>query len=266
MWPTRHRCRQTWPTRAGRCPPAPWAAPTKAAFIRHIAEVARRAADAKTGAGADLNAEWRGFAGDLAFLIQARDFLATLAQPATLDTVRLTRAYISELLQQRKRSIGWRTAPAAPPDDDASAGSRGAEPRGDAAVPPRNHAEFGAALAVRMARLRRRSKVCVAATLLISLYVFTGKAFLEEGQRARVLLGKVNDDIVAAISAEVVNAPASAAAARLDVPPGAARARRSPPPIATSPFSMTTAWSATRRGGRKRFATGSGARTGTSTA
>ena len=206
----------------GAVPPGPMGRPTKAAFIRHIAEVARRAADAKTEAGADLNAEWREFAGDLAFLIQARDFLATLAQPATLDTVRLTRAYISELLQQRKRSIGWRTAPAAPPNDDASAGSRGAEPRGNAAVPPRNHAEFGAALAVRMARLRRRSKVCVAATLLISLYVFTGKAFLEEGQRARVLLGKVNDDIVAAISAEVVNAPASAAAARLDVPPGAA--------------------------------------------
>lgn len=193
--------------------------PTKAAFIRHIAEIARRAAEAEADA-ADREAGWDGFAADLAFLIQARDFLATLAQPATLDTVRLTRAYINEILVQRKRGLGRRRAASAVPGGDAAA-----TPAAVAlpAVPPRNHAEFGAALALRMVRLRRLAKICVAATLLISLYVFTGKAFLEEGERALGLLGKVNDDIAAAIATENLAAPLPAVAARADVPPGAMR-------------------------------------------
>ena len=190
--------------------------PTKAAFIRHIAEIARRASDAKAEAGADLNAEWSGFAGDLAFLIQARDFLATLAQPATLDTVRLTRAYINQILQQRKRRFGRRGAFPGPPEEDAASAASDA-------LPPRNHAMFGWALAARMARLRLWCRICVFATLLISLYVFTGKAFLEEGQRALVLLSKISDDITAAISTENLTAGPASGTGRQDATPGAAR-------------------------------------------
>lgn len=177
--------------------------PTKAAFVGHIAEIAGRAAEAEAAAPAESeaagsDAAWDGFAAHLAFLIQARDFLGTLAQPATVDTIRLTRAYIDQTIKRRRRGIGRRVLPE-PPDD----GSRSL----------RNHAVIGAALAGRMARLRWWCVCCVWATLVVSLYAFTGKSLLDDGERTRALLGKVNEDIAAAIGAEAQAAQVSAAQA-----------------------------------------------------
>ncbi len=187
--------------------------PTKAAFVGHVAAIARRAAGAQAGSAEDagaaekagtagLDAAWKGFAGDLAFLIQARDFLGTLAQPATVDTIRLTRAYINETT--RRRRWWWGV--------DRRHGASAAAAASDRSLPwPRNHAVIGAALAGRMARLRLWCFCCVWLTLVISLHVFTGKSLLEDGERTRALLGKVNEDIAAAIAAEVQDARVAAA-------------------------------------------------------
>jgi hypothetical protein len=195
---------------------------TKVAFIEHLAEIADRVAKAAVQAGGDQNVPWTGFVQDLAFLLQARDFLATLAQPATVDTIRLTRAYVDETIRQRKRGTGRRSSAGEPSGDRGfSVEADGSTSVGDGAA-PRNHAEIGLALAGRMAGLRRLCSGCVVATLLISLYAFTGKVLLDEGERTQGLLGRVAEDISAAINTEAMTT-------RRDAPFGAPAATTARP-------------------------------------
>jgi hypothetical protein len=122
---------------------------TKAAFIQHLADIAGRASRAVQAQGTAAKAT-----ADLAFLILARDFLATLAQPATVDTIRLTRAYVEMRPPEKPR------------------GSNGAGPPTGGSG---KHAIICVALVTRMASLRKLCLVSVVVTLLISLYAFSGK-------------------------------------------------------------------------------------------
>lgn len=185
---------------------------SKAAFLRHLADIAGRA-DRAAEAGVGRDTSWNGFVPDLVFLIQSRDFLATLVQPATVDTIRLTRAYVDETIRAWKPS-GRRKPPAPSAALDAPGpGGAGGEPP-DGLGAPRNHAEIGVALAKRMRSLRRACLVCVVATLLLSLHAFAGKVLLDERERTMAFLKQVMTDIEKATDENAGVAKAGAAAVR----------------------------------------------------
>ncbi|WP_043343190.1 hypothetical protein [Belnapia moabensis] len=166
---------------------------TKAAFLRHLADIADRSGrSAEAGGGRD--ASWSEFVPDLVFLIQSRDFLATLVQAATVDTIRLTRAYVDETIRPRKPAGRRpRTASAAAPGAPGLGGTGGRPSDGLGA--PRNHTDIGIALAKRMRLFRQICLGCVVATLLLSLHAFAGKVLLDERERTVRFLGEVTTDI-----------------------------------------------------------------------
>jgi hypothetical protein len=96
----------------------------KTYFLGRIAAIAARGADAKPTdtteppggppaipAGQDTPADRDGSRlADLAFLIWSCDFLAAIARPATLDTIRVTRAYRAARMMGKVRVNGGRAA------------------------------------------------------------------------------------------------------------------------------------------------------------
>ncbi len=114
---------------------------------------------------------------DLAFLYFSRDFLAAVAAPATVDTIRVTGAYI----RARRHSLTWRLShalrrcwqrwrrgdgtslPGSAQEDEATAGAN--------------------RLAFRVVLIEYFAVVLTAATLAISAYAFSGHIILESQRR-----------------------------------------------------------------------------------
>jgi hypothetical protein len=185
---------------------------SRAAFVQHLVGIAQRATpvpgEGGIGSPGGRDAEWQGFTTDLAFLIQARDFLATLVRPATVDTIRLTRAFVDETVRRRGkllRSRRDRPFARAAGGDTLSPETPG-RVLADGPGTPRNHAEIGVALAKRMHWYRWACFLSVVLTLLLSLYALTGKVLLEDHEQSQAFLASVAGDIAAAQAAEIQDA------------------------------------------------------------
>lgn len=143
-------------------PPA--TTPTKDAFLGQLMEVTGIVARSPAGSGTQgpLKPE------QVALLIEARDFLATLARPATVESIRITREYsravplrmIAEGLVRLVGRLAGRT----------SAGEA-AQRRGD---------RFGRGLAVQVRAWQVFTLALVALTVLLSIYALTGRGLVQE--------------------------------------------------------------------------------------
>jgi hypothetical protein len=107
--------------------------------------------------------------GDRAFLYHARDFLAAVATPATVETIQMTKAYMEARRTSPLSRLFWeslcnlrlpRRPFCLPPSDDTSL-------------------VFGARrLAKRVVRYERLALITLLVTLLVSIYAFAGRSIL----------------------------------------------------------------------------------------
>lgn len=138
----------------------PVATPGKAAFLERLVALAGMPRAARGGAPPDP--------ADLAFLIGARDFLSSLASPATVDSIRITEEYnrtgglgrigtgIRRVWQRLRRGT---PLPAASPSR-----TRG----------------FGRSLATQVALANLLVLALVTLTVLVSIYALVGRGLLQE--------------------------------------------------------------------------------------
>jgi hypothetical protein len=158
-------------------PPA--GTPTKDDFLKAVMQAAEQLAPGTALADPDHPvADRPGLLGadGVAFLIAARDFLATLARPATVESIRITSQYVraiplaatAEALRRGlARLFGRRRTGAA-----AAAGMAGSATRRSTA--------FGCRLAVQVRLWHLGTLALVSATLLLSIYALIGRGLVRE--------------------------------------------------------------------------------------
>lgn len=146
---------------------------TKAAFLHRWATIGARTKAATDGQTEADPAGLR-LVDDVVFLVAARDFLAALAWPATVDTIGLTRAYVGDVLLPRSTRAASAAQPAPSKNIDFVAGRRLRQ----------------------ITRILRSACVLLALfTVAVSLLGFGGKRLLEEQDRLLAFLGTVTGDL-----------------------------------------------------------------------
>lgn len=123
---------------------------------------------------------------DLAFLIASRDFLATLARPATVESIRITREYVRTIPLGTMADLlrrGWARLFGGKVAEDA------------VSLDVRRSARFGRRLAVFVRLWQLGTLVLVLVTLALSIYVLTGRGLVRE-------VGAI-DAMVAALGADM---------------------------------------------------------------
>ena len=131
---------------------------------------------------------------DIAFLISARDFLASLARPATVESIRITREYgrtfpLRMIFEWILWPIGWLTGRRRKPSEPVGQGER-------------RSAIFGRGLAKQVFFWQCFTLVLVGLTVMLSIYALTGRGLVQEVGLTETRFSVLATDIEAAEKAD----------------------------------------------------------------